>query len=338
MTADVVVIGAGVMGAATARALTRAGRSVVVLDRFEVGHPHGSSHGPARIFRLSYPDERYVRMGLEALPLWRELEDEAGERLLHPVPALNLGPAAGELIEPMRAGGARVEVLPAQAAAERFGVGAEGEVVLDSAAAVIAADRTVRACVDSAVRHGARLHERTRVLSLRTRGDAAEVETEAGAIRARRAVVTAGAWARGLVAPLGIEVPTRSTRETVAYFSSRTDVPILIEWSQPVVFALPSFGQGIKAGEHIAGPIADPDTPGDPDAASVARLRTWLARRVSGAGTEPHAAETCLYTNTADFSFILERHGPVVVGSPCSGHGFKFAPLIGERLATLAMT
>jgi sarcosine oxidase len=92
----------------------------------------------------------------------------------------------------------------------------------------------------------------------------------------------------------------------------------------------------LKAGEHIAGPETDPDGEGAPDGDSVRRLESWVAERYPHAEATAHFAETCLYTNTADEHFVLERHGRVVVGSPCSGHGFKFAPLIGRRLAALA--
>jgi sarcosine oxidase len=103
------------------------------------------------------------------------------------------------------------------------------------------------------------------------------------------------------------------------------------------VYCLPSPSEGLKVGEHIAGPLTDPDDMGEPDQKSIDRLSKWVGERWPGAGARPFKAETCLYTNTADQSFILERYDRVVVGSPCSGHGFKFAPLIGRRLAELAL-
>jgi sarcosine oxidase len=150
-------------------------------------------------------------------------------------------------------------------------------------------------------------------------------------------VVTAGAWARALLAGAGLDIPTRPTRETVSYFPFEDGpLPTLVEWRQPAVYALPSPGQGLKVGEHVAGPEVDPDDTGPPSRASIERAAAWVARRFPGARPVAHLAETCLYTNTPDEHFILERHGAIVVGSPCSGHGFKFAPLIGERLADLA--
>ena len=102
------------------------------------------------------------------------------------------------------------------------------------------------------------------------------------------------------------------------------------------MYSLPSSGQGLKAGQHIAGPTTDPDHEGVVDQISVRRLSDWVAERHPQAEPTPHFSETCIYTNTPDERLVLERHGNIVVGSPCSGHGFKFAPLIGKRLAELA--
>jgi sarcosine oxidase len=93
---------------------------------------------------------------------------------------------------------------------------------------------------------------------------------------------------------------------------------------------------GLKAGAHHTGAEADPDTPGEPDRANVARIADWVHQHYADADPEPVAAETCMYTTTPDEHFILERRGRVVIGSACSGHGFKFAPAIGARLAQLA--
>jgi len=204
---------------------------------------------------------------------------------------------------------------------------------------IVAADRAVGAFVASARAHGGDIVEGRRVLGLRPGDDAVEIHTEDEPYRARVVVVTAGAWARGLLEPVGIRLPVRPTRETVAYFRLDESVPVptLVEWDEPAGYALRSPGQGIKAGEHGAGPEIDPDQEGGPSEASVDRLRTWIRKRYPAAEPEPHLVETCLYTNTADESFVLKRRGRLVVGSACSGHGFKFAPLIGERLAALAV-
>jgi sarcosine oxidase len=109
-----------------------------------------------------------------------------------------------------------------------------------------------------------------------------------------------------------------------------------VEWSDPPRYALPDPDHGLKAAEHIVGPLTDPDEDGTVNQQSIDRVAEWVRYRFPNADPTPADAQPCLYTITNDENFILERHGKVVVGSPCSGHGFKFAPVIGQRLAGLA--
>ena len=146
--------------------------------------------------------------------------------------------------------------------------------------------------------------------------------------------MTAGAWAPGLVG-----VDATPTRETASYFALDEPVPSVIDARavRRTATRCSRPGVGLKAGLHQSGPATDPDEPGEPDAAIAERTADWVERRFPGAGPEPLRSETCLYTTRADDEFVLERRGRVVVGSPCSGHGFKFAPVVGARLAALAL-
>lgn len=341
--ADVVVIGAGVMGSATAWALARAGREVLLLDRFEIGHRHGSSHGTSRIFRFSYDEEPYVRLAMEALPLWRLLEEEAGEPLLTTTGGVDIAPPDLERhTAALSAAGAEHEVLDAGEVRGRYPMLAPPEgvpVIFQRDAGFVNADGAVHAFVRAAAGRGVEVREKEPVAGLREEEGSAVVETDRDTLYCRVAVVTAGAWARDLLAGVGYELPTTPTRETVAFFSSRSPGPLpsVIDWGpRPPVYALEGPGYGLKAGEHRAGPVTDPDRPGEVSEGSVARLSGWVERLYRGVDPRPVHAETCIYTNTADERFVLDRRGAVVVGSPCSGHGFKFAPAIGERLAALA--
>jgi len=339
---EFVVVGAGVMGAATARALARAGREVALLEQLEIGHSRGSSHGRSRVFRLSYADPMYVAMAQEALPLWRELEDETGRDILETTGEVDIGEAALANHEALESMGAACERLSPEEAGERFPMFAfppSKPVVYQPDSGITLADGAVRAFVDSAVGHGAELRERTRVVSLHPRGDRVEVETGGGALACRVAVATAGAWVRPLLASAGIDLPVEPSRETAAYFRLDGPMRVVVDWDlSPLFYALPDPGRGIKAAQHHAGPVAYPDEVGEVSEEAIARLSAWVGERIPAADPEPWSAETCLYTNTDDERFILERHGPLVVGSACSGHGFKFAPLIGKRLAELALS
>jgi len=171
----------------------------------------------------------------------------------------------------------------------------------------------------------------------------AEVETNrriesTDELDADAVVVTAGAWVRELVP----DVPVTVTRETVAYFKREGPPPPSIvdlnaETGGHGMYSLSDPVHGLKAGAHHAGADADPDADGAPDPAIVERISSWVRERFPDVDPDPVEAQACLYTTTADEHFVLERRGRVVVGSACSGHGFKFAPAVGRRLAALAL-
>ena len=332
---EVAVIGAGVMGLAAARALAQAGRDVLVLEQFELDHTRGSSHGSSRIFRLSYPAAEWVRLAQEALPLWRELEAESGETLLELHGSIDLGAWEANR-DALASCGATFDVLDRGEAERRYELRlAPGERALFQPQGGIAlADKTLLALAGLARQHGARIREQSRVTGVRDTGIAVEIELEGEFLRAGAVVVSAGAWAPKLLA-----LDARPTRETTAYFACERPLPSLIDGkfaAQIYGYGLAAPGVGAKAGLHKSGPRIDPDEPGDADEATAVAAGEWLSKRLPSISPEPVRIETCLYTNLAGDRFTLERRGHVVVGSPCSGHGFKFAPLIGNRLAGLA--
>lgn len=337
---EAVVVGCGVVGAAAARALARRGREVVVLERFSVGHRRGSSHGTARIFRLSYNDPAMIGSALAGLRGWRELEAEAGVPLLERTGGLDLDPPPATAAA-LEACGVAHELLPGAEARRRFPgllVPDHATVLYHADAGVIAADPAWRALARSARAHGAEVREGVRVEAVRATGEReAEVRADDEAYRARAVVVAAGAWAPRLLAGAGWRLPVAVTREAPAYFRTPDPwrLPVVVEAGTPARYALPTPEGLVKAAEHAAGPTADPEEDGRPDPRSAARVGDWVARRFGLEGP-PASVETCLYTSTADERFIVERRGPLVVGSACSGHGFKHAPAVGERLADLA--
>jgi sarcosine oxidase len=327
--AEVVVVGAGVMGLATARALARAGRDVVVLEQFELGHQLGSSHGGSRIVRLSYPDVRWVRLAQEAYPLWQELEAEAGRVLLARHGTLDLGDWEPNR-DALAACGIPFEVLDGAEIERRFPLrmepGSSGLFQQDGG--IIYSDLSVEALLASAEAAGVVIRENVRVDSVAEEADSVAL----GELRARAVVLTAGAWS-----PKLFGVDATPTRETVSYFPLEEPIPSVIDTTVGAHpgYALFSPASMLKAGLHQSGPVIDPDERGGPDPAVAERTARWISRRFRGFGA-PISLETCLYTIRDDDEFLLERRGRVIVGSPCSGHGFKFAPVVGERLAALA--
>jgi sarcosine oxidase len=336
--ADVVVIGAGAMGSATAWWLARRGVDVVLLEQFEPAHTRGSSHGGTRIFRFAYYDPMYVRMAQEALPLWRELEADAGEPLLDITGAIDHGnPASVDAVaSAMTACGAPLERLTPDAARERWpAMRFEGSVLHHPDGGRCRADATVAALQRRAAAHGAEVRFDAKAV-LRILDGSVEVDAAGETWSARVAVVTAGAW---ITKVLGARAPTVTvTQEQVQHFTPTVeqDWPSFIHHRGKWIYGLLTPGEGVKVDEHFAGPAIDPDArpPRDEnhDVAMVRYVEEWLP----GVDPTPRNTAECLYTTTPDESFVLERVGPVVIGSPCSGHGFKFTPLIGRKLADLA--
>jgi sarcosine oxidase len=338
--AEVVVVGAGIMGLATAHELARQGRDVVVLEQFSLGHARGSSHGATRIFRLAYPEPDWVRLAREALAGWRELEAESGTEVISLVGFVELVRDLADSSErALAACGVACEVLAAREAEARFALTVPDgfSVLLQPDAGIVYAERA-----HSAFGAGLTVREDVRVLRLEPNADGVSLETTTGALAARAVIVTAGAWAPPLLATSGIELPVEPTRETVAYFAlPAAELPAIAEFApgerRHAFYALFDPKHGLKAGLNGSGGRADPDVEEEPDHEVVRRVADWVAARFPGADASPVRAETCLYTNTRDERFVLERRGRVVLGSACSGHGFKFAPVIGARLAALAL-
>ena len=326
-------MGAGINGLAAAWALARAGHDVTIYEQFEVGHDRGSSHGASRIFRVSYGDATWVRLAQRALAGWREVEAESGERLLELNGLIEFvrSPTEGSQAA-LEECGASCEVLAAAEVADRFPMLAPpaGSTALFQAdGGIVRADRARRVFLEAARDRGAALVEHRRI------EDLDELDEDV-------VVVAAGPWARPLLAPAGIDLPVVPTIETVSYFRLDTDrpVPSVVDFKpgrrSHGTYALADPVHGLKLGIHAAGRPVDPDAQAGPDPELAARMREAVRRYFPAADPEPAAVETCLYTNTDDERFVLERHGRIVVASACSGHGFKFAPVVGERLAALA--
>jgi sarcosine oxidase len=315
------------MGCAAAWALTEHGADVTVLEQFELEHTRGSSHGRTRIVRVAYPEPEWVRLAEEAMRGWRELETQSGEQLLGLYGLVEVA-SSPELTSAsaLDACGLDYRLLDGGEARQLGVTLPEGWAALHQPeAGVVRADLARRAFLEVAVSRGARVEAGRRVVS--------PDDVDADVI-----VVTAGGWVTDFVPDLPVSV----TRETIAYFRREGPAsPSVVELNEETrghaMYALHDPVHGLKAGAHHAGSETDPNEDGEPDAAVVERISAWVRERLPDADPEPAGAETCIYTNTADESFVLERRGRVVVGSACSGHGFKFAPAVGRRLAGLAI-
>ena len=277
---------------------------------------------------------------------WRELEDEYGERLIVHTGTLDIGDAAAQTESSLRALRIPFETLSGNAASHRWPLAFEPDarLVFQADGGFLLADRAHTALAASARTAGGEIVEREQVVRIVLNREGVTVATANLELTARAVVVAAGAWARDLLASVGIELSVSTARETVAYFSlpGVETLPPVIEYpssasplpDSQAYYALPAPGRGLKAGIHHSGLATDPDDEGIPDLDVVEATATWVARRFPDADPTPLDTETCLYTNTADQSFVIEAHGRIVVASACSGHGFKFAPVHGSLART----
>lgn len=358
---EVVVVGGGVMGASAAWSLARGGVSVALIERYEPGHRHGASHGATRNFNPAYAEPHYLELLHRAHTLWRELEDDAGDVLLEEIGFIDRGsrPALPGSDDAPK-GAFTSEELPADVAQERWPLLRFDDTVrFFPRGGRLHADRTVAALHRQAAAHGAIVRHGLRATDITPRADnkvhvsASTADGEQVSVTARRVIVAAGAWTHKLLGSL-LPLPRLVvTQEQPAHFSVRSEYAAAAEllpsfnhrsaavggeWWPSGIYGMHTPGEGIKVGWHGVGPITDPDQrsfTADPD--QLEQLREYVRQWVPGADAETAVDISCTYTTTPDSGFILDRSGPIVIGAGFSGHGFKFAPAVGEVLANLAL-
>jgi sarcosine oxidase len=354
---DAVVVGVGGMGSAAVYHLARRGARVLGLEQFDIPHDRGSSHGTNRIIRLAYMEHpSYVPLLRRAYELWREVEGVAGERLLVITGSIDAGPSDGEIVK-----GSVLscelhrlphEVLDAAALHRRFPgyrLPAEMVGVYQPDGGFLMSERAIVAHVEAAQTHGADVRAREPVLDWTLAAGGVEVRTSRGRYRASRIVFTAGAWIGALVPGLRrVAAPERQvllwTQPLRPELFRLGAFPVFnMEGPEGRFYGFPVYGvPGFKIGKyHHRLEQVDPSGYNrDVDAGDEALLREGIRHYFPDADGPTMAMKTCLFTNTPDEHFILDRHPDVpeaIVASPCSGHGYKFCSVIGEILADLAL-
>jgi sarcosine oxidase len=358
-TYDVIVVGLGGMGSAVAAQLAARGLRVLGIERHGVAHNLGSSHGESRIIRQAYFEgPAYVPLLLRAYELWRELETSTGASLLTKTGGLMLGPQGSRTVsgslESAKTWGLDYELLDAVEIARRwpaFSPAPDDIALYETDAGFVRPEATVAAQVALARHHGAELHFNEVVTGWGTTTSGAEVVTELGRYLGARLVLAPGAWAPQILGQLGLPFAVERhvqfwLRPTAPIERFFPDVQPIYVWESSEgtqAYGFPALGsdkEGVKAALFRGGAPAEPDhlkRVVDPE--EVAPLLEFLSSRLPALGPELCAAVACMYTTTPDEHFVLgfapgdER---VVICSPCSGHGFKFVPVVGEVVADLA--
>jgi sarcosine oxidase len=356
VTFDAIVVGLGGMGSATAFELARRGRHVLGLEQFPLVHDQGSSHGQTRIIRQAYyehPD--YVPLARRAYGGWYDLEQRTGRHLLTECPCLSIGPPHSHLLAGVLASSRRHE-LPVETLAPaelrrrfpEFVFGQECSGVLERSAGFLFVEDCVRAHLAAAANLGATLHAGEPVVEWSATATGVEVRTTKGAYAAGRLVLTSGPWAPRLLGRCG--VPLAVMRQVPMWFEPREparfrrDVfPVFIaETPEGDFYGLPAVdGNGAKVARHYGaaelqdvGQVSRVVSPED-----EGTVRAFLRAYLPGLDGPRRRASVCIYTLTPDRHFVIDvhpEHAVVAIACGFSGHGFKFAPVVGEVLADLA--
>ena len=353
---DVIVTGLGAMGSAVVRELARRGARVLGLDRYAPPHAHGSTHGHTRIIREAYFEHpTYVPLVQHAGDLWEALGEEVGERLIVRTGGLMIGPRHGPLVSGALLSATRHglphELLTSEEVTHRFPAIAPepGSLGLyEPRAGVLFPEACVRSLLSCAARDGAELRMGEAMLAWRVEGAVARVATAMGEHVADRLILTLGPWLPEMLA--GAVVPLTVERQMQHWFGAGDHaerflpeaLPIAL-WETPdhVFYTLPDFGDGIKVAVHHQGEATDPQrVRRTVNEEEDARARSLVERYLPDGAGELRAHAVCLYTNTPDGHFLIDHHPlhrEVIIASPCSGHGFKFATAIGEIVAKLSL-
>lgn len=359
---DVAVVGLGAMGSAAAWRLAKRGERVIGFDRFRPPHVFGSTHGDSRGIREAYTEgPSYVPFVRRAYELWDELADAVGQPLLRRTGALSLGPEGNDLVRGVIASAQEhdiaVEQMDASEIRRRYpGIHVTDDLVgvLEQRAGMLDIDTALNGQLDQAAAHGADLHfdepvDRWLPIDMDDVESPIAIQTPRGSYEAERMVVTAGAWNAGLLGKLNL--PLTVTRQVMYWLEPRANREHFQEGAIPfwmwersateTAYGFPDIGKGFKLGLHQ--PLDEVEPSGysrEITELDERRIRDFLEHTFPDASGTLLRAESCLYTSTPDHHFLIDVHPKrpnIVLASPCSGHGFKFSPAIGEALADLSM-
>lgn len=357
MKYDVVVVGAGSMGMAAGYFLAKQGKKVLMMDAFDPPHHHASHHGETRIIRHAYGEgEKYVPLALRAQALWEALQAESGQTLFLKTGVLNMGEASSPFIQMIIASAKQyqlpIEVLTAAEIHQRFpGITLPDNYIgcFESTSGVLRCEDCISAYRQLALAHGAELLTYHPLDEIDVQDHGVTLRSGETVIVADKVIVSAGAWATKLMSALDFALPMQPNRKTFAWFEADEALygeglfpAFSFDSPQGMYYGFPSIdGAGLKVGRHDGGEAQDPDTPIAPfdtvvDSVDLERFLATVMPQTSGL----MYGKTCLYSMTADEHFIIDTHPKydnITIAAGFSGHGFKFASVIGEILSDLAV-
>lgn len=354
---DVVIIGGGLIGSSTALELSRRGLKTLVLEQFQPAGERGSSHGDGRMIRYDYGEAIYVEMVRQAFEAWDDLAARSGTRLLAPTGSCNFGtdgsPQLAAIEENFKCVGIPFERLSASRLNKKipqFHLENGSAAVFQADAGVLFAGTAVNTLWNQAILAGATCVRGERVDEIEHDGTYIHAHSASGQIWiGQTLVIAAGGWAGHWADRLKLQIPLTTTQEELAYFPPKDGLdhsvgvmPNCIDYHTAHPFyCLPQVDvPGVKAGWHHTGQIIDPDDPRPIDESNLEAIKDFIRRRCPHLTPEPFKTTKCLYTNSPDYHFVIDKHPDldcIIIATGFSGHGFKFGPVIAKMLAALVL-
>ncbi|RLL47100.1 N-methyl-L-tryptophan oxidase [Oceanobacillus piezotolerans] len=362
---DVIVAGAGTMGMAAGYYLARQGTKVLLVDAFNPPHDQGSHYGETRIIRHAYGEGReYVPLALRSQVLWDELEKKTHHKIFRQVGAIGFGPKGNapfieEAIESGKEYNLDVQYLTGKETMEQFPglqVPDDYNAFYEPNSGFLFSENCIKAYRELAKHHGAELSLNNPVIDVQAFEDSVTVVTKKDTFTADKLIISAGSWSGKIASMVNLNLPLVPTRQPVAWFeadetlfNSNVFPTFMVEVptgdTRAIYYGFPSFdGCGVKVGRHDFIDNVDPDTMNreyGSDGNDEGHIREFLNRFMPKASGELKKGVICLYTRTPDGHFIIDKHpehSHIMIAAGFSGHGFKFASVVGEIMSQLALS
>jgi sarcosine oxidase len=355
---DILVIGLGANGSSALYHLSTTGKKIIGFDRFTPPHTHGSSHGESRIIRQAYFEAPiYVPLLKASYSLWADIERTSGKKLFQKTGGLMLGREDTAVIKGSRLSaethGIPYEYLSSSDIQRRFPAflpTPDTVGLLEKEAGILFPEECIRTFLAEASENGADIHSNETVLDITPTQDKVEVTTSKGKYTAAKLILTAGAWTEHLLPEL--QLPLTVKRQIVHWFKDASlspparylpaNMPVYIWEFLPdrMFYGFPDLGKGIKIAWHHHGRTIQPDEKREDTSPEEIKEMEQIVEKYLGMTPIYNNSSVCMYTNTPDEHFIIDRHPGyknIIIASPCSGHGFKFSSLTGKILSDMAM-
>ncbi|GAA4309922.1 N-methyl-L-tryptophan oxidase [Mucilaginibacter gynuensis] len=356
-TFDVIVLGLGAAGSSALYHLSKTGKKVCGIDQFSPPHTFGSSHGQSRIIRQAYHENpKYVPLVKQAYDYWAELEKESGRQLFKQTGGIMLGHRDAGVVK-----GAELsaqthnipyEYLDSHTINQRYPAFKPGEAtvgILEKTAGILFPEDCIEANLNLAAKNQAEIRLNEKVISINPHEHSVEIVTAKGRYTTDKLVVSAGAWLTELLPEP--HLPLTVERQVLYWFKNSdsspsrpvlNELPVYIWEYTPgkIFYGFPDLGDGIKVAHHHAGEPTTPHTLTKQVREDEVQAMSEVIGRYFNINPVFNYATTCMYTNTPDENFIIDHHPNykhIIVASPCSGHGFKFASVTGKILSDMAL-